>query len=44
MDSYKEDHKDFTKKNNNLTLKTQHRFRSEKPNVFTEENNKIALN
>ena len=30
-------------KNDQLTLKTQQRFRSEKHNVFTEEINKIAL-
>ena len=30
-------------KNNNLILKSQHRFRCEKHNQFTEEVNKIAL-
>ena len=42
MNSLEEAHKEFIK-NNELILKTQQRFRSEKHNVFTEEINKIAL-
>ena len=42
MDSLKKDHKEFIR-NHNLILKTQQRFKSERHNVFTEENNKIAL-
>ena len=38
--SLKENKKEFIK--NKLILKTQQRFRSEKPNVFTEEINKIS--
>ena len=41
-DSLQEDQKEFIK-NNKLTLKTKHRFRSEKHNIFTEEIHKIAL-
>ena len=33
--------KEFIK--NKVILKTQQRFKSERPNVFTEETNKIAL-
>ena len=32
-----------SKKNNNLILKVQHRFKSERHNVFTEEIKKITL-
>ena len=38
----KEDHKEFIE-NDKLIFKIQHRFRSEKHNVFSEEINKIAL-
>ena len=41
-DSLKEDQKKFLK-NNQLTLKIQQRFRSEKHSAFTEEINNIAL-
>ena len=40
--SLKEDQKEFIK-NNELMLKTQQIFRSEKHNAFTEEINKIVL-
>ena len=40
--SLKENHKEFIK-NNRKILKSQQRFKSKKPNVFTEEVNKIAL-
>ena len=39
---YKRKHKEFIR-NNKLKLKTHQRFKSERPNVFTEEINKIAL-
>ena len=42
MNSFKEDHKEFTK-NNKLILKSQQRFRNEKYKVYTEEANKIAV-
>ena len=42
MNSLKEAHKEFIK-NNELILKTQQRFRSEKHNVFTEEIYKIVM-
>ena len=42
VDSLKEDHIEFIKKNK-LILKPQQRFRSKKHNVFTEEINQIAL-
>ena len=42
MNSLEEAHKEFIK-NNELILKTQQRFRSEKHNVFTEEIYKIAM-
>ena len=41
-DSLKKDHKEYIR-NNQLVLKTQERFKSERHNVFTEESNKIAL-
>ena len=40
--SLKKDHKEFMK-NNKSILKTQQKFKSERRNVFTEKNNKIAL-
>ena len=40
-DSHRGNQKEFIK-NNELILKLQQRFRSEKHNVFTEEVNKIA--
>ena len=42
VDILKEDQKEFIK-NNELILKTQQIFRSEKHNVFMEEINKITL-
>ena len=42
VDSLKKDHKEFLK-NKRLISKTQHRFKSERHNVFTEEINKITL-
>ena len=42
MDSLKKGNKEFIK-TNELILKAEQRFRSEKHNVFTEEINKIAL-
>ena len=41
-DCLKEHQKEFVK-NNNLILKTQQRFKSERHNVFTEEIDKIDL-
>ena len=38
----KKNHKEFIK-NNEIILKTQQRFKSEKHNIFTEEINTIAL-
>ena len=38
----KEDHKKILK-NNELILKTQQKFKSERHNIFTEEINKITL-
>ena len=42
LDSLEEDQKEFIKYNN-IILKTQQRFRSEKHNIFTEKINKTAL-
>ena len=42
IDSLKKDHKEFIR-NHKLILKTKQRFKLERDNVFTEENNKIAL-
>ena len=42
IDSIKENHEKFIK-NNKSILKIQHKFKSERHNVFTEEINKIAL-
>ena len=42
LDSLEEDQKQFIKYNN-IILKTQQRFRSEKHNIFTEKINKTAL-
>ena len=42
MYSFKRDHKEFIK-NNNLVLKLNQRFKSERNNVFTEKINRIAL-
>ena len=42
MDSLKKYHIEFIK-NNQLILKTQQRFKSERYNVFTEEINRILL-
>ena len=42
MNSFKEDHKEFTK-NNKLIFKSQQRFRNEKYKLHTEEANEIAL-
>ena len=42
MDSFKKYHKELIKRSKSI-LKTQHGFRIEKHNVFTEEVNKIAL-
>ena len=42
INNLKKHHKELIK-NNKFILKTQQRFRSEEHNVFTEENNKIAL-
>ena len=41
VDSLKENHKQFIR-NNKSILKTQQRFKSEKPNALTEEINKIT--
>ena len=41
-DSLREDQKEFTR-NNEIILKTQQRFRSQKHNVFTDKIKKIAL-
>ena len=42
VDSLKEDKKEFLK-DNNLIVKTQQRFKSERHNVFTKKINKSAL-
>ena len=42
MYSFKRDHKQSIK-NNNLVLKLNQRFKSERNNVFTEKINRIAL-
>ena len=42
VNSLKKYHKEFTK-NYKLLLKARQRFKSERLNVFTEENNNIAL-
>ena len=42
VDSLLQNHKEFIK-NNKLILKSEQRFWSEKPNVFTEEVKKIVL-
>ena len=43
VDGPRENHKEF-KENNDLIVKPQQRFRSEKHNVLTEEVNRIAFN
>ena len=43
MDSLRENHKEFIKRNI-LILKSQQRIRSKKDNILTEEVHKIALN
>ena len=43
MDSLRENHKAFIKKNNKLLLKPQQKFRSKKHNLFTEEVSRILL-